>query len=113
MRKVSLDASTAMIERREFSRSNTVVKILSNNSVDMFLHGNRIARLCDGFLLFSLCGYNTKTTKERLNTLFYMTGKPYRIRNIKKVPHICYEKSGINIPITESGIYCPDVTIDI
>lgn len=47
-------------------------KYVSNTHTDgesLFLHGNRIARKVDGKLEVTTCGWNTPTTKERLNAL--------------------------------------------
>lgn len=35
----------------------------------LFLHGHKIARLVNGHLEINLCGYNTQTTRARLNAL--------------------------------------------
>lgn len=36
----------------------------------LYLYGNRIARRHDGKLYISLCGWDTVTTKERLNAIY-------------------------------------------
>ena len=35
----------------------------------MYLFGNRIAWIYEGKLYFTMCGWNTSTTRERLNGL--------------------------------------------
>ena len=35
----------------------------------MYLHGNRIAWIYNGDLYICMCGWNTLTTRERLNAL--------------------------------------------
>ena len=47
-------------------------KKLSNTEVknfEMYLFGNKIAWYQNGILYFTLCGWNTLTTRERLNGL--------------------------------------------
>lgn len=51
---------------------NGETKKMSNTQVqnyEMYLFGNRIAWIYDGKLYFTLCGWNTPTTKERLRGL--------------------------------------------
>lgn len=59
-------------------------KTMSNTFTDgqaIFLHGNKIAwRGDDGKVYFNLCGWNTKTTKDRLSALgIWITQKNWRI----------------------------------
>lgn len=51
---------------------NGETKKMSNTQVqnhEMYLFGNRIAWIYDGKLYFTLCGWNTLTTRERLKGL--------------------------------------------
>ena len=64
MRKITEQACHAFENGRNFQLSNTVVK---NNA--MYLWGNKIAWYDNGDLYISMCGYNTNTTRERLNGL--------------------------------------------
>lgn len=63
-RNISEMAADAFYSGRKFKQSNTRVE----NS-ELYLHGNLIARLNGGTLQINLCGWNTQTTRERLNAL--------------------------------------------
>lgn len=75
MRKITQDAVTAFVNQEDFKRGNTEVKIhrspntmiWSNHRV-LLLHGNLIAKeeMMQGFCI-TLAGWNTPTTRERLN----------------------------------------------
>ena len=70
MRQITQDSVSAFMNHMNFSRSNTDVLPDSANRHTMFLFDNAIARfnhngeleICDG-------GYQSATTKERLNGL--------------------------------------------
>jgi len=64
MRKITAVAKYALLNNEELKMDNTTV---SNGA--MFLFGNRIAKIEDGVLWITNCGYTTRTTKERLNAL--------------------------------------------
>ena len=64
MRQITRQACQAFENGENFYLSNTRVE---NNA--MYLWGNKIAFKQDGKLFVSLCGYNTNTTRERLNGL--------------------------------------------
>ena len=69
MRKITADAIRALRNRQSFKRGNTEVKVF-DNSVALFLHGNMIAEYVnDGALYICDGGWQTNTTKERLNGL--------------------------------------------
>ena len=69
MRKITADAIRAFRNRQTFKRGNTEVKVY-DNSVALFLHGNIIAEYAaDGALYIRDGGWQTNTTKERLNGL--------------------------------------------
>ena len=71
MRQITRDAVEALRERRPFKRDNTRVRQVNHSDLwEMSLHGHTIALLyiddsleiCDG-------GWQSRTTKERLNAL--------------------------------------------
>ena len=69
MRKITADAIRAFRYRQTFKRGNTEVKVF-DNSVALFLHGNIIAEYAaDGGLYIRDGGWQSNTTKERLNGL--------------------------------------------
>ena len=85
MRKVSKEIAEAFIENKNKVMSNTRIRPISEWSSKkeqgVFLHDNKIAwfennhpskNLSNNIhLCFSMCGWDTVTTRERLNTLFY------------------------------------------
>ena len=68
MRKITKQAVIAFEGDRSFLSGNTQVR--KNNGVtELLLHGHTIAKKEDGDLWINLCGWNTPTTRERLNGL--------------------------------------------
>ena len=61
MRKITKRVKTAFETGKKLTEGNTTV--ISNA---IYLHGNRIAWKTDTGIGFSLCGWNTQTTRERL-----------------------------------------------
>lgn len=64
MRKVTQQVTTAFL--------NGVAKSVGNTSTDgkrLLFHGNCIAERTENGLLVQTCGWNTPTTRERLNGL--------------------------------------------
>lgn len=69
MRKIDELAKNAFIHRKPFKLQNTKVEIL-NGKPHMYLHDNLIAKLnYNDELLINHCGWETVTTKSRLNAL--------------------------------------------
>lgn len=80
MKKISKEAAKAFVNFQSFKRSNTEVVVNKKiGCVEMFLHGNMIAKAGSNnlqttlfrsdFVVLSSCGYLTNATKERLNAL--------------------------------------------
>ena len=62
--------NTAIRERRNWAGSNTTVMINDNNNkAKVYLHGNLIAEVCDEFVAIFDGGWQSVTTKSRLNAL--------------------------------------------
>lgn len=99
MRQITSDAARAFKDARSFSRSNTQVVvnrfIPEKPVVEMYLHGNLIARQETGssILQISHCGWETVTTKERLNGIIpramciFQKNWEWYIRGSDGVPH--------------------------
>lgn len=71
MKKITADAVQAFMNAEKFKRDNTEVEVLPNVTV-LKLFGNGIAyRFNDPerTLTITNCGWDTNTTKERLNAL--------------------------------------------
>ena len=76
-RQIDFLAAQAFYSGRSWHLSTTRVA-----AGEMYLHGHKIARLVDGVLYICLCGWNTLTTRARLNALDgvnlkQIKGKPY------------------------------------
>ena len=65
-RKITTESVRAFLNDQKFSKSNTTVS-RADGVTSLILFGNRIAYKKDGKLFVSMCGYNTTTTRERLN----------------------------------------------
>lgn len=88
MRQITRDAVNAFMSGKDFKRGNTEVK----NGV-MYLHGNAIATKNNvGYMspdaigiMVNLAGWNTRTTRERLNGLI---SPKYRIFQKDFTPYL-------------------------
>ena len=69
MRKIEEAMCAAVKERRDWKSGNTEV-VNAYWCVNVYLHGNLIYReYLDGTVEFTLAGWNTVTTRSRLNAL--------------------------------------------
>jgi len=69
MRKITEESINAFLNRTNFSKANMIVKN-ENEETRLKLHGNTIAILNENNELFiTNCGWESNTTKERLNAL--------------------------------------------
>ena len=70
-----------------YSCNNTVVSA-GESTAEVILFGNRIAIINGNRdkILFTLAGWNTQTTRARLNAILQTWGGGARISSIKKVP---------------------------
>ena len=69
MRKITSDSVDAFMNAEKFNSGNTSVEVLENVTI-LKLHGNSIAYRYNNpkrTLMVSNCGWQTATTKERLN----------------------------------------------
>lgn len=74
MRKITEAAVRAFLADQSFKRDNTrVARTIAGTR--MYLHGNLIAENRNGVIWISNCGWETTTTKERLNGLLDYLGK--------------------------------------
>lgn len=68
--KTTAKAVNAFIQNRNFNSPNTNVIAYSDGKVSMYLFGNCIANKDEhGKITIRNCGWQTNTTKERLNGL--------------------------------------------
>jgi hypothetical protein len=73
MRKIEKQMNNAITNGKDFKLANTEVISCSNVS-DVYLHGNLIARIGETWMELFDCGYQTATTKSRLNALLSAFG---------------------------------------
>ena len=69
MRKIEQQMNTAIRNRVNWSGSNTTVMVDHNNKARVYLHGNLIAEVCKEFVAIFDGGWQSNTTKSRLNAL--------------------------------------------
>ena len=72
MRQIEKQMNFALSNKANWSKSNTRVEYNSNtNCSSVYLHGHQIATLDhhSNALKLSSCGYQTNTTKSRLNAI--------------------------------------------
>ena len=72
MRKIEREMIQAIIDQRNWSKANTRVEYDKDSDLSqVFLHGHNIAEYghADMGLNVNNCGYETNTTKSRLNAL--------------------------------------------
>ena len=70
MRKIEAQMIQAIKAHKSFKSGNTQVQISpKDNSAHVYLHGNLIATECTQGWMISDCGWQTPTTKSRLNSI--------------------------------------------
>ena len=70
MRKIEREMQRALCDRRNWRKDNT--EVFNNDHGDQFvyLHGHNIATIAaNGDIRLSSCGWQTNTTKSRLNAV--------------------------------------------
>jgi len=81
MRKIEQQMINAITNGENFSKDNTMVRIngLGGYIQEVCLHGNLIIRGSRGNYQISLAGWDTVTTKSRINAFLSMVAPNYRI----------------------------------
>lgn len=70
MRKIESQMNTAIRSQKNWTNANTSVHFNEEDSVSVVrLHGNKIAEIGDDFLRIFDGGYQSNTTKSRLNAI--------------------------------------------
>ena len=70
MSQITIDSIRAFRNGNNFKRGNTQVKTYAHSNYrELLLHGNVIAEMGEQGFFISSCGWETTTTKERLNGL--------------------------------------------
>lgn len=70
MRKIESDMIQAIVNKKNYSCDNTRVMVVGD-VVSVFLHNHNIAKITDKTVEINNCGYSTKTTKSRLNSILH------------------------------------------
>lgn len=73
MRKIELQMIAAIKDSKDLKVANTEV-ISCTHVSDVYLHGNLIARIGETWIELFDGGYQTKTTKSRLNAILFAFG---------------------------------------
>ncbi len=68
MRKIETLMNAAILEGRNFTMGNTSV-MHEDGVANVFLHGNKIAEVGDNFVTLFDGGWQSSTTKSRLNAI--------------------------------------------
>jgi len=70
MRKIEMEMQNAIRNGQDWSKANTSVNFDQEGFMTVRLHGNRICEMTpSGDLTLSSCGWQTVTTKSRLNAV--------------------------------------------
>lgn len=88
MRNITKEAVTSFICGHQYFKSNTQV-VREGDKVYMYLHGNCIAKKYNGEVYLSTAGWESNTTKERLNGLLDYMGVNIRIMQKDYVWYYC------------------------
>ena len=71
MRKIERQMNSAIRSGRNFTSSNTAVRHGFEGEADGYLHGNHIATVKSNSIIIKDGGWQSNTTKSRLNALLY------------------------------------------
>jgi hypothetical protein len=74
MRKIETQMNNAISEGTDWKSANTRVETIDDVST-VFLHGNKIAEIGDAFIRLFDGGWQTTTTKSRLNAILNVHGE--------------------------------------
>ena len=75
MRKIETEMNRAIANGTNWSKANTAVSF-EGEVAEVRLHGNLIARVGEGFIELFDGGWQTTTTKSRLNAILSENGIP-------------------------------------
>lgn len=75
MRKIEQQMNTAIADQKDWKNANTSVENVDGVSY-VYLHGHKIAEVGENFIALYDGGYQTATTKSRLNAVLSENGLP-------------------------------------
>jgi len=116
MRKISEDSARAFLNGQAFKRDNTEVTISENREVSyLYLFGNLIAKhnFINGSVSITDCGYQTVTTKDRLNAVIYYSDYKHNYIKIFQKDWQLYIAVYDSQPIKWNGDWFPLIGNDI
>ena len=76
MRKIERLMNQAIIDHKDFRRGNTEVVPTYDGVCAVYLHGNKIAEVTDHSITLYDGGWQSNTTKSRLNAILTEHGAP-------------------------------------
>lgn len=76
MRKIEHQMNQAILNEKDWKLDNTEV-VSCTNASDVYLHGNLIARIGETWIELFDGGWQTNTTKSRLNAILQQFGMGY------------------------------------
>ncbi len=77
MCKIETQMNKAIRSRKDWQSGNTRVEITEDNKAFVYLHGNLIAQVNDAQVTMLDGGWQSNTTKSRLNAICYEFLSPY------------------------------------
>ena len=94
MREVTRKTVSAFLNGRKLTNGNT-----STDGKKLYLHGNCIAKRENGNIYVNNCGWETTTTKERINGVFNVLGRWNDA--VYQKNFVWYYKNGVEFPCDE------------
>ena len=76
MRKIETEMNAAIANGKEWKKANTEVTHNADGVACVYLHGNKIAEIGEGWIQLFDGGWQTTTTKSRLNAILTANGLP-------------------------------------
>lgn len=73
---------------RGWKSGNTVVELEASDRVVVYLHGNLIARITASQIDVTLAGWNTPTTRSRINALLNEFAPGHWVFSLAGLPHL-------------------------
>lgn len=103
MRIIEKKMNAAILKSENWKSANTEVTYSPERDASyVYLHGNHIATIGDTFLELYTCGYETVTTKSRLNAILQEHGNGARI--VQQNFQWFVVDNGQKVPFTEGMV---------
>ena len=79
MRKITKESVNAFLNHETFNKANMQVVVEHANLTVLKLHGNIIAKIESHNLFITSAGWETNTTKERLNVVLQLANRTLKV----------------------------------